>query len=327
MTHPIAEAGTANLDYPMTLEPDALTDARVRDHESWREGGSSPERDGWRERDAGESWRERGSGAAEPDADEDWRDDLDTLVHEDFRHRARLPEGDPERDRIRNAIICAGLPLARRTAQRFRSRGEPLDDLVQVATVGLIKSVDRFDVFRGVPFSHYAGPTIQGELKRHFRDKGWSVRVTRRMQELHLEITHAVPQLSQDLGGSPTVAQLAAHLGADEEDVIAGLECGAAYRTRSLSSPVHTDDFGSTELGEVIGAEDAALESVADREALHQVLGELPEREQRIVSLRFFGNLTQSQIAARVGISQMHVSRLLTQSLALLRERLLAEPN
>ncbi|HKT02509.1 MAG TPA: SigB/SigF/SigG family RNA polymerase sigma factor [Rugosimonospora sp.] len=264
--------------------------------------------------------------APERDGDEDWRDDLDALVNGEFRRRVSLRADDPERARIRNAIICAGLPLARRTAQRFRSRGEPLDDLVQVATVGLIKSVDRFDVDRGVPFSHYAGPTIQGELKRHFRDKGWSVRVTRRMQELHLEITHAVPQLSQDLGASPTVAQLAAHLGAEEDDVIAGLECGAAYRTRSLSSPVHTDDFGSTELGEVIGSEDAALESIADREALHQVLGELPEREQRIVSLRFFGNLTQSQIAQRVGISQMHVSRLLTQSLALLRERLLAEP-
>jgi RNA polymerase sigma-B factor len=275
----------------------------------------------------------RGAATAEPErptpeesVPDGWHDDLDALVHDAFWRRAELPDGEPERDRIRNDIICAGLPLARRTAQRFRSRGEPLDDLVQVATVGLIKSVDRFDVTRGVPFSHYAGPTIQGELKRHFRDKGWSVRVTRRMQELHLEITHAVPQLSQDLGASPSVAQLAAHLGADEDDVIAGLECGAAYRTRSLSSPVHTDDFGSTELGEVIGAEDTALETVADREALHQVLGELPEREQRIVSLRFFGNLTQSQIAQRVGISQMHVSRLLTQSLALLRERLLADP-
>jgi RNA polymerase sigma-B factor len=258
-------------------------------------------------------------------SDEDWRDEVDAQIHAEFYRMSALPVDDQRRIRIRNDLICAGLPLARRTAQRFRSRGEPLDDLVQVATVGLIKSVDRFDVNRGVPFSHYAGPTILGELKRHFRDKGWSVRVTRRMQELHLEIAHAVPQLSQALGGSPTVAQLAAHLGAEEEEVIAGLECGAAYRTRSLSSPVHTDDCGSTELGEVIGEEDAELESVADREALHQVLGELPEREQRIVSLRFFGNLTQSQIAARVGISQMHVSRLLTQSLMLLRERLLAD--
>jgi RNA polymerase sigma-B factor len=260
------------------------------------------------------------------EARDEARIELDVLVHDEFVHRDRLCREDPDRDRIRNRVICAGLPLARRTAQRFHSRGEPIDDLVQVATVGLIKAVDRFEVARGIPFSHYATPTIVGELKRHFRDKGWSVRVSRRMQELHLEITQAIPQLSQDLGGAPTVAQLAAHLGTAQPEVLAGLECGAAYRTRSLSSPVRADDADGTELGETIGGEDSALESVADREALHQALCELPEREQRIVSLRFFGNLTQSQIAERVGLSQMHVSRLLAQSLTLLRERLLADP-
>jgi RNA polymerase sigma-B factor len=251
--------------------------------------------------------------------------DLDAQIEQRFRELERLPTDDPERIRLRNEVICAGLPMARRAAQRFRSRGEPIEDLVQVATVGLIKSVDRFDTARGVPFTHYAGPTIVGELKRHFRDKGWSVRVTRRMQELHLEITHAVPELSQQLGASPTVAQLAEHLGEPEADVRAGLECGNAYRSRSLSSPVHSDELGSTELAEVLGGEDPDLESVADRQALHQVLGELPERERRIVALRFFGNLTQSQIAERVGISQMHVSRLLAQSLSRLRDRLLAD--
>jgi RNA polymerase sigma-B factor len=145
------------------------------------------------------------------------------------------------------------------------------------------------------------------------------------MQELHLEISRAYTDLAQELGRSVTVADVAARLRIDEDDVLAGLECGSAYATRSLNSAVGTDD-GGIELGELIGEPDDQIESLADRQALHQLIQELPEREQRILSLRFFGNLTQSEIADQVGISQMHVSRLLSQTLANLRERLLADP-
>jgi RNA polymerase sigma-B factor len=238
---------------------------------------------------------------------------------------AELSDHDPTRVRLRDEVICAYLPFARRLARRFAGRGEALDDLIQVATVGLIKSVDRFDIERGIPFANFAGPTMIGELKRHFRDKGWSLRVSRRMQELHLEISRALAEMTQELGRSVTVGDVAGRLEIEEEEVLAGLECGTAYATRSLNSAVATED-GGTELGELIGEPDERIESLADRQALHQMVGELPQREQRILSLRFFGNLTQSEIAERVGISQMHVSRLLTQTLVRLRDRLLAEP-
>jgi RNA polymerase sigma-B factor len=250
---------------------------------------------------------------------------VDEFAAETFTRMASLDLEDPFRLTLRDELICSYLPFARRLARRFSGRGESLDDLTQVATVGLIKSVDRFDINRGIPFANFAGPTVVGELKRHFRDKGWSVRVSRRMQELHLEISRAYTDLAQELGRSVTVADVAARLRIDEDDVLAGLECGSAYATRSLNSAVGTED-GGIELGELIGEPDEQIESLADRQALHQLIQELPEREQRILSLRFFGNLTQSEIADQVGISQMHVSRLLSQTLATLRERLLADP-
>jgi RNA polymerase sigma-B factor len=215
------------------------------------------------------------------------------------------------------------MPLAQRLARTFQGRGEELDDLSQVAMLGLIKAADRFDPRRGVAFEKFAVPTILGELKKHFRDSAWSLHVTRRMQELHLEISRAQPVLTQELGRSPTVADLAEHLGLTEAEVTTGLDCGAAYNTRSLNSPVNVDD-GATELGELLGDADEQMESVPDRQALRQHVAELPERHQRILYLRFFCDLTQSQIARRLGISQMHVSRLLAQSLGALRGRMLA---
>lgn len=238
---------------------------------------------------------------------------------------ADLPTHDHRYARMRDEVICANLPFARRLARRFTGRGEALDDLVQVATIGLIKAVDRFDPQRGIPFASFAGPTMLGELKRHFRDKGWTVRVSRRMQELHLGIGRALAELTQELGRRVTVSDLAERLRVTPEEVMAGLECAGAYTTRSLNSTVPTED-GGTELGELIGQPDERLESVPDRHALNQLFDELPDREQRILTLRFVGNLTQSQIAERMGISQMHVSRLLAQTLALLRERMLADP-
>ncbi|MFD3992365.1 RNA polymerase sigma factor SigF [Streptomyces sp. NPDC058583] len=234
-----------------------------------------------------------------------------------------LPEGSPEKAELRNQLVRMHLPLVEHLARRFRNRGEPLDDLTQVATIGLIKSVDRFDPERGVEFSTYATPTVVGEIKRHFRDKGWAVRVPRRLQELRLSLTTATAELSQQHGRSPTVHELAERLGISEEEVLEGLESANAYSTLSLDVP-DTDDE-SPAVADTLGAEDEALEGVEYRESLKPLLEDLPPREKRILLLRFFGNMTQSQIAQEVGISQMHVSRLLARTLASLREKLLVE--
>ncbi|WP_420492826.1 RNA polymerase sigma factor SigF [Kitasatospora camelliae] len=240
-----------------------------------------------------------------------------------FVRLSQLPEGSPERVEIRNQLVRMHIPLVEHLARRFRNRGEPLDDLTQVATIGLIKSVDRFDHERGVEFSTYATPTIVGEIKRHFRDKGWAVRVPRRLQELRLSLTTATSELSQRHGRSPTVHELAEHLGISEEDVLEGLESANAYSTLSLDVPDSDDE--SPAVADTLGATDEALEGVEYRESLKPLLAQLPPREQKILVLRFFRNMTQSQIAAEVGISQMHVSRLLARTLAQLREKLLVE--
>nr|WP_203616250.1 RNA polymerase sigma factor SigF [Streptomyces sp. SID13726] len=234
-----------------------------------------------------------------------------------------LKDGSPEYAELRNRLVRMHLPLVEHLARRFRNRGEPLDDLTQVATIGLIKSVDRFDPDRGVEFSTYATPTVVGEIKRHFRDKGWAVRVPRRLQELRLALTTATAELSQLHGRSPTVHELAEKLGISEEEVLEGLESANAYSTLSLDVP-DTDDE-SPAVADTLGAEDEALEGVEYRESLKPLLEDLPPREKRILLLRFFGNMTQSQIAQEVGISQMHVSRLLARTLAQLREKLLVE--
>jgi RNA polymerase sigma-B factor len=234
-----------------------------------------------------------------------------------------LKDGSPEYAELRNKLVRMHLPLVEHLARRFRNRGEPLDDLTQVATIGLIKSVDRFDPDRGVEFSTYATPTIVGEIKRHFRDKGWAVRVPRRLQELRLSLTTATAELSQLHGRSPTVHELAEKLAISEEEVLEGLESANAYSTLSLDVP-DTDDE-SPAVADTLGAEDEALEGVEYRESLKPLLEDLPPREKRILLLRFFGNMTQSQIAQEVGISQMHVSRLLARTLAQLREKLLVE--
>jgi len=240
-----------------------------------------------------------------------------------FIELRKLQDGSPEYANLRNQLVRMHLPLVEHLARRFRNRGEPLDDLTQVATIGLIKSVDRFDPERGVEFSTYATPTVVGEIKRHFRDKGWAVRVPRRLQELRLSLTTATAELSQQYGRSPTVHELAEKLAISEEEVLEGLESANAYSTLSLDVP-DTDDE-SPAVADTLGAEDEALEGVEYRESLKPLLEDLPPREKRILLLRFFGNMTQSQIAQEVGISQMHVSRLLARTLAQLREKLLVE--
>lgn len=241
-----------------------------------------------------------------------------------FAQLAGLDENDPKRAALRDQLVEMHLPLVEHLARRFRNRGEPLDDLTQVATIGLIKSVDRFDPERGVEFSTYATPTIVGEIKRHFRDRGWAVRVPRRLQELRLQLTGATNELSQRLGRAPTVAELAVHLKLSEEEVLEGLESANAYSTLSLDVPEQGDEDAPAVV-DSLGSQDEALEGVEYRESLKPLLERLPPREKKIILLRFFGNMTQSQIAAEIGISQMHVSRLLARTLAQLREDLFAD--
>jgi len=218
---------------------------------------------------------------------------------------------------LREQLVTAHIGLAEYLARRFTNRGEPLDDLVQVASLGLLKAVDRFDPDRGLEFSTYATPTIVGELKRHFRDKGWAVRVPRRVQELHLRLASVVGTLSQNLGRSPTIGEIAQAASASEEDVLEAIEAGHAYRFTSLDAPAGNDDEGS--LGAQLGEEDQALIDSENRATLSPLISRFPHREQMILHLRFFEGLTQSEIAARLGISQMHVSRLLARSLVQLR--------
>ena len=240
------------------------------------------------------------------DADE--RDDL----RRKFREYAESK--DPA---LREELVTAHIGLAEYLARRFTNRGEPLDDLVQVASLGLLKAVDRFDPERGLEFSTYATPTIVGELKRHFRDKGWAVRVPRRVQELHLRLGSVVSVLSQEMGRSPTIGEIAQAASVSEEDVLEAIVAGHAYRFSSLAAPAGGDDEGS--LATQLGEEDQALIDSEHRVALSPLIARFPPRERTILHLRFFEGLTQSEIAGRLGISQMHVSRLLARSLAQLR--------
>jgi len=232
-----------------------------------------------------------------------------------------LPGRHPSRAALREKAIEAWLPLAQHLAHRYSGRGEPADDLAQTAAVGLIKAVDKFDPGRGVDFAGYAIPTIIGELKRHFRDRTWDIRVPRRLQELRLAISEANSSLLQTLGRSPTIADIAAHLALTEEEVLEGLEGARAYNAVSLSTPTG-DGERATELGDMLGGEDGEFELAELRVALGPALATLDEREQRILTLRFYGNLTQSQIAEQVGVSQMHISRLLARALTRLRGQL-----
>jgi len=222
------------------------------------------------------------------------------------------------RDRaLRDQLVAAHIGLAEYLARRFANRGEPLDDLVQVASMGLVKAVDRFDPERGVEFSTYATHTIVGELKRHFRDKGWAVRAPRRMQELYLRLTKVIGSLGQTLGHSPTIAELAAEVQVSEEEVLEALEAGQAYRFASLDAP--SGDGENHSFATQLGEEDPGLADAERRAILAPLLKRLEPREQLIVHLRFFQGMTQSEIAAHLGISQMHVSRLLAKSVAQLR--------
>ena len=238
------------------------------------------------------------------------------------RTTAQMSKDHPGYRAARARTIEAWLPLARHLALRYTGRGEPDDDLVQTATIGLIKAIDRYDADRGVEFTAFAIPTILGEVKRHFRDRTWAVRVPRRMQERRLAVVDAISELSHTLGRSPTVADVAAHLDTTEEAVLEGLEGSRAYSATSLFTPVGED--GTAELADTLGETDADMELAELRIALGPALAALDERERTILSLRFYGNLTQTEIAQQIEVSQMHVSRLIARALGRLREQLAA---
>ncbi|GAB2586618.1 hypothetical protein Aab01nite_51340 [Paractinoplanes abujensis] len=233
---------------------------------------------------------------------------------------AAMPAEHPDRPALRRRTIEAWMPMAHRLTRRYVGRGEPFDDLLQTATVGLIKAVDGFDAGRGVDFTGYAIPTVLGEIKRYFRDRSWTLRIPRRLQELRMAIGHARTELEHTLTRAPTVADISAHLGVGEEEILEALEAGHAYRPDSLSSPVR--DGEDLTLGDTLGGEDNGFALAEFGASLPPALATLTDRERTIVALRFYGELTQSAIAERIGISQMHVSRLLTQALAKLRDQM-----
>ena len=236
------------------------------------------------------------------------------------RH-AEFPDAqDAEYEQMRNDLVVAHLNLVRFLALKFANRGEPLDDLVQVGTVGLLKAIDRFELDRGVEFTTYATPTIVGEIKRYFRDKGWAVKVPRRLQELNLAVNRANEKMSVELGRSPTVSELAERLNATEEEILEAQELGQAYNLLSLDSEVSSEgEKKSQTLADTVGITDSGLEMLEDRANLERAFHVLTGRERVIIYLRFYESISQTEIARRLNVSQMHVSRLQAKALEKLR--------
>ncbi len=246
-----------------------------------------------------------------------------TLAARDLVVELRNPATNSRRAaEVRELLVCMHQPLARHLARRFGDRGEAPDDLEQVAIVGLLKAIVGFDPDRRADFASYAVPTMLGELKRHFRDKGWSVHVPRRLKELKLDVTRATDNLTQQLGRVPTVHDLSSYLGVAAAEIRECQISSRAYSTQSLSEPVGAQETESM-LADVMGDLDPGMELVEDRETLRPLIEDLPLRERRIISMRFYQNMTQRQIATHIGVSQMQVSRLLSGSLAQLRKGIL----
>ncbi|MDN3358750.1 SigB/SigF/SigG family RNA polymerase sigma factor [Actinomadura sp. DC4] len=250
--------------------------------------------------------------------------------HDDGRAEALLHElalletRDPRREEIRSELVVMHTSLARHIAGRYARRGEALEDIEQAAMLGLVKAINRYDPEVGQRFLSYAAPTMTGEVKRHFRDRTWSMRMPRPLQELRLLLRNARQDFLREHGRPPTVPEVAELLGVTEDEAVEVIGASDAYRPVSLDSPVTDEDGGAT-LGDLIGDDDHELELIVDRNALRPMLEQLPERERAILIHRFFGNKTQTEIAELLGISQMHVSRLITRSLAALKRRLLEE--
>ncbi|MGW3991282.1 RNA polymerase sigma factor SigF [Streptomyces sp. NPDC004830] len=241
-----------------------------------------------------------------------------------FERLETLEEGTHEYSYVRNTLVELNLALVKFAASRFRSRSEPMEDIIQVGTVGLIKAIDRFELSRGVEFPTFAMPTIIGEIKRFFRDTSWSVRVPRRLQELRLDLAKAGDELAQKLDRAPTVAELAERLGISGDEVVEGMAASNAYTASSLDAQPEEDDSEGA-LADRIGYEDHGLEGIEYVESLKPLIAELPPRDRKILSLRFVAGMTQSEIGEELGISQMHVSRLLSRTLVRLRKGLTVE--
>ncbi|MEO3841675.1 MULTISPECIES: RNA polymerase sigma factor SigF [unclassified Streptomyces] len=255
------------------------------------------------------------AGSGDPEAPR--KPDSRALTRALFAELTALEPGTPEHTRVRTALIEANLPLVRYAAARFRSRNEPMEDVLQVGTIGLIHAIDRFDPARGVQFPTFAMPTVIGEIKRYFRDNVRTVHVPRRLHELWAQVSGATEDLTVRHGRAPTTAEIAAHLKIGEEEVRACREAGRSYYATSLEAAQEGD--GMPGLLDRLGYEDPALAGVEHRDLVRHLLVQLPEREQRILMLRYYRNMTQSQISAELGLSQMHVSRLLSRSFARLR--------
>jgi RNA polymerase sigma-B factor len=238
-----------------------------------------------------------------------------------FRLLATLDPETAAFQRQRDVIIARCLPLADHIARRFANRGEPLEDLVQVARVGLVQAVKRFDVENGSDFLSFAVPTMMGEVRRYFRDHSWSLKVPRRLKDLTVQLNRGRSELSQTLGRAPTATELAEHLGMDRQEIVDGLVAASAYGTQSTDVPVRADD-GQRPLAERLGSLDVNIDRVLDVETVRPLLEALPERDRTVLVLRFFENMTQSQIAEQIGVSQMHVSRILTRAIAGIRQRM-----
>ena len=236
-----------------------------------------------------------------------------------LRRIASLPAEDPERARLRAAVVEDHMPYARHIARRFARRGVPDEDFEQVAYVGLVKAVDNFDPEYGTGFLGYATPMIVGEIKRYFRDATWDVHVPRRLQELTGALHSAAQALSSELGREPTVAELAVRVGVGADEVVEALDAAGAYTTASLDHPVGEEQDGAS-LADMIGDEDPGFQLTDDREVLRLLVAELSERDKRILLMRFFRGMTQAEIGEELGVSQMQVSRLLTRILRKLRE-------
>ncbi|WP_030544020.1 RNA polymerase sigma factor SigF [Streptomyces albus] len=241
-----------------------------------------------------------------------------------FARLEGLEEGTHEHAYVRNTLVELNLALVKFAAGRFRTRSEPMEDIVQVGTIGLIKAIDRFELSRGVEFPTFAMPTIIGEIKRFFRDTSWSVRVPRRLQELRLDLAKAGDELAQQLDRAPTIGELAERLDLSNDEVVEGMAASNAYTASSLDAQPEEDDTEGT-LADRIGYEDHGIEGIEYIESLKPLIAELPARDRQILSLRFTANMTQSEIGEELGISQMHVSRLLSRTLSRLRKGLMIE--
>ncbi|MGW1275756.1 RNA polymerase sigma factor SigF [Streptomyces tsukubensis] len=284
--------------------------------ESGTESGTETSTEGGPE---GEGGTGRGPGSRGPGSGGGSSRGADTraLTQVLFGRLKSLVPGTAEHGRVRGALIEANLPLVRYAAARFRSRNEPMEDVVQVGTIGLINAIDRFDPDRGVQFPTFAMPTVVGEIKRYFRDNVRTVHVPRRLHELWVQVNGATEDLTTAHGRTPTTAEIAERLKIGEDEVLACIEAGRSYHATSLEAAQEGD--GLPGLLDRLGYEDPALTGVEHRDLVRHLLVQLPEREQRILMLRYYSNLTQSQISQELGVSQMHVSRLLARSFARLR--------